>query len=663
MIATSSQSGQGNVGTEGIKVASWLRTGETLACGNRAGLCRWSAGFLVDLPYSTPLHSGADPYSPNYRLQDVDVKSRPKLSTLGIVSVRIFSSPEQNRTSILSKVKIPLHPPLNPHPYILSGDRGADGCRSHLQPTAPSTRLRALRLWATSDALYKLRCVCVENLGVSYDNYRPGLWYRARNERHDSRYRYCGTRQSFVRSRPHSTNTQSIKNRLWTGPNCPLFSNYRRSPLEIALRKPKGKDAERITVASTRPKRPGQGKVPCKCSQLDVCVAWGHAWLLSTRNWAGVHAYDRVSTPAYTLLHSSRCLPEHQQGEEASCGGGGLEFLLLAPVWPEASCGHQKGHHVIPDTAKKGDTNWMGWSSPSLGQTRLAPQHASLSYHHTGLDELNFGAVLKKFRSHFFLQKVLSISITWGTFREYGQPTQHVNSKFYRSPSTVRAGESSRNVSMLAVLMITTEDLYQASPQSEEHSWVYRKYVAVNNRRTLREDSLGLNTAVWSIAIAVDYTGRGCGGAVFRLHASHEDEPASNTSWVTPEFSHVGMVPDDATGRRVFLGNSNFSRLYIPALLHTHLASPSSALKTSTLSGAHSVLLALTRVVNSRLEKYRERLRESNIAHGTSLVATDERAWRHYAACLVVRRPAATARGAATVRTTWRTDYSSSVPN
>ncbi|KAJ8888871.1 hypothetical protein PR048_008365 [Dryococelus australis] len=34
------------------------------ACGNRAGRCRWSAGFLGDLPFLPPFHSGVAPYSP-----------------------------------------------------------------------------------------------------------------------------------------------------------------------------------------------------------------------------------------------------------------------------------------------------------------------------------------------------------------------------------------------------------------------------------------------------------------------------------------------------------------------------------------------------------------------------------------------------------------------
>ncbi|KAJ8888187.1 hypothetical protein PR048_007674 [Dryococelus australis] len=52
--------------------------------GNRAGRCRWSAGFLGDLPFPPPLHFGAQPYSPHFTLigsQDLDVERRPNLFT------------------------------------------------------------------------------------------------------------------------------------------------------------------------------------------------------------------------------------------------------------------------------------------------------------------------------------------------------------------------------------------------------------------------------------------------------------------------------------------------------------------------------------------------------------------------------------------------------
>ncbi|KAJ8869308.1 hypothetical protein PR048_030882 [Dryococelus australis] len=49
-----------------------------------SGFRRWSVGFLVDLPFPLPLHSGAAPYSPRFTLissQDPEDKSRPNLFT------------------------------------------------------------------------------------------------------------------------------------------------------------------------------------------------------------------------------------------------------------------------------------------------------------------------------------------------------------------------------------------------------------------------------------------------------------------------------------------------------------------------------------------------------------------------------------------------------
>ncbi|KAJ8881799.1 hypothetical protein PR048_018285 [Dryococelus australis] len=46
------------------------------------------------------------------------------------------------------------------------------------------------------------------------------------------------------------------------------------------------------------------------------------------------------------------------------------------------------------------------------------------------------------------------------------------------------------------------------------------------------------------------------------------------------------IMPDDAASCRVFLGISHFFHPFISAMLHTHLASPSLALKTSLLRAA-----------------------------------------------------------------------------
>ncbi|KAJ8893452.1 hypothetical protein PR048_006050 [Dryococelus australis] len=74
---------------------------------------------------------------------------------------------------------------------------------------------------------------------------------------------------------------------------------------------------------------------------------------------------------------------------------------------------------------------------------------------------------------------------------------------------------------------------------------------------------------------------KGCGGVVARLLASRMCEPSSFPTAVAPGFPHVRIVPDDATGRRVSSGISRFPHSCVPALLHTRLTPPSSALKSS----------------------------------------------------------------------------------
>ncbi|KAJ8880577.1 hypothetical protein PR048_017047 [Dryococelus australis] len=62
--------------------------------------------------------------------------------------------------------------------------------------------------------------------------------------------------------------------------------------------------------------------------------------------------------------------------------------------------------------------------------------------------------------------------------------------------------------------------------------------------------------------------------------ASHQGELGSIPGRVTG-FSQVGIVSDDAVGRRFFSGISRFPRPFIPTPLHIHFNRPPSALKTS----------------------------------------------------------------------------------
>ncbi|KAJ8881404.1 hypothetical protein PR048_017885 [Dryococelus australis] len=106
----------------------------------------------------------------------------------------------------------------------------------------------------------------------------------------------------------------------------------------------------------------------------------------------------------------------------------------------------------------------------------------------------------------------------------------------------------------------------------------------------------------------------GRGGVVARLLASHLGEPGSIPGRVTPGPSHVGIVLDDSSGRQILSRISRFPRHCISALLHTHLTSPSSALKTSINSATRectlqaalggSVAILTTRLDNEASKKF-----------------------------------------------------------
>ncbi|KAJ8892418.1 hypothetical protein PR048_004998 [Dryococelus australis] len=64
-------------------------------------------------------------------------------------------------------------------------------------------------------------------------------------------------------------------------------------------------------------------------------------------------------------------------------------------------------------------------------------------------------------------------------------------------------------------------------------------------------------------------------------------------------LSYVGIVPDDVADRRVFSEFSRFPNHCIPALLHTHLASSSSTLKTSVFRATQISSLQLVQLTCS----------------------------------------------------------------
>ncbi|KAJ8894971.1 hypothetical protein PR048_000279 [Dryococelus australis] len=88
------------------------------------------------------------------------------------------------------------------------------------------------------------------------------------------------------------------------------------------------------------------------------------------------------------------------------------------------------------------------------------------------------------------------------------------------------------------------------------------------------DEALGVRVSVAFAFIALSLLDLGRG----------DYSPLDNANRVR-SFSHVGIVPDDATGRWVSSGISCFPRPCIPTLPHTCLISPSSTLKTSMTRG------------------------------------------------------------------------------
>ncbi|KAJ8887725.1 hypothetical protein PR048_013943 [Dryococelus australis] len=70
------------------------------------------------------------------------------------------------------------------------------------------------------------------------------------------------------------------------------------------------------------------------------------------------------------------------------------------------------------------------------------------------------------------------------------------------------------------------------------------------------------------------------------LPVTHQGEPGSFPGRVTPGISHVGIVPDDAAGCRVFIGDHTFPPPFHSGAAPYSPQSPSSSLKTSLLRAA-----------------------------------------------------------------------------
>ncbi|KAJ8869090.1 hypothetical protein PR048_030652 [Dryococelus australis] len=128
------------------------------ACGNRAGRCRWSAGFLGDLPFPSPFHSGDVPCSPRFILigsQYLDVKSRRNLFTILQVVTSLCRHSESSPARELRRGE-PGRQPVSPeHSCVVAKRIGNSSSREEVCDASKFRRCRYS--WDSQKGINRLR--------------------------------------------------------------------------------------------------------------------------------------------------------------------------------------------------------------------------------------------------------------------------------------------------------------------------------------------------------------------------------------------------------------------------------------------------------------------------------------------------------------------------
>ncbi|KAJ8866794.1 hypothetical protein PR048_032655 [Dryococelus australis] len=104
-----------------------------------------------------------------------------------------------------------------------------------------------------------------------------------------------------------------------------------------------------------------------------------------------------------------------------------------------------------------------------------------------------------------------------------------------------------------------------------------------------------------------------------QIITSHIGKPGSIPGLVAARFPLAEIVPDDVAGLGVFSGISRFPLPCIPALLHTHLTSPSFAFKISMLTAAQISALSTSHNDVLTIESSDEQVKSDQSKPGSSL--------------------------------------------
>ncbi|KAJ8870635.1 hypothetical protein PR048_029658 [Dryococelus australis] len=243
---------------------------------------------------------------------------------------------------------------------------------------------------------------------------------------------------------------------------------------------------------------------------------------------------------------------------------GSQDFAVKSrPKSPHSSLMHKPGVNFVHACLH---ISFLCWSRVcGVESAPSSPMHSSpqlVRCHVTSCPSTSFSLSLSRLPSPCTLRRRPSSSLLLLTIPDYRTSVRWLPRKAHYSPA---AGTLVHN--LLYISGCAEDGYYQKdSYSSSQVSRVLRQ------GRERRDCDSGRITCQSSPCRRVTVQLAG-------LPGGEEDrgEQGSIPGGFAPEFSHIVIVPDDAAGRRVFLGISRFPRSCISALLHTHLAPAPSA--------------------------------------------------------------------------------------
>ncbi|KAJ8874387.1 hypothetical protein PR048_025236, partial [Dryococelus australis] len=542
--------------------------------GNRAGRCRWSADFLVDLPLPPPLYSGAAPCSPHFTLigsEDPDVKSRLNLFTHSLVDSNIIR--DETRDTCNS---------TETHKHTcLTRDSNSENFSEYEVERSRWLRRTSLRVLTLNCRSYQHDYRKIRGKDLSHTRQLDGVTDSSMSERRAIRQLAPGN--LFAGRQPGQyeivRDTRGIR-RDTRPQDLPPYNQRTSTPARrrnrhplfrlcvVGLLRGRARGVTCRAIVSAVRSRSADDKLPAAKSPACGSSAGAATWCTVER--------ARWSTSVGAL---SRTLPYvhfsvYAQGPELACSASTLKLFTIKHDSVEGDFGRMLVYGLPSEIGSniKTDFNQDDISKiMNIVDTR--------SRHHScKLGVWRLQACVHATRSTVMYCESVSAgekgnTVTPVVSRALGADSLWCDTGLLDSLAT-------RNVARNAVM----ETPNGAGP--------------CPNYYAPFKCNCGIVSIINILLIFQTLVLRSWGHG---LLAFHQGDLGSIPCRVTG-FSHVGIVPDDAVGRRIFSVISRLPHPFIPGAAPYSPQSPLSTLKTTLLRAAQIYSLTLTFITQSETQ-------------------------------------------------------------